>query len=323
MSGDTSAGGLARLDWSLGDGADAAIVELGANDGLRGVDPAVTEKNLTAILDRLAARHIPVLLSGMYAMPNLGPDYAAAFRAVFDRLGARPGVLYDPFFLDGVATVPALNQSDRTASQRRWREAHRDATAAAGGEAARGGAAGMRLFVGLELPWELRQRMAMLAGAGIPGARWVPTENYHVTLRFIGETPRYLAEEIDHALAALKAPSFALTLGGIGTFAKGGRSQTLWLGVERSEPTGAAAGQDRDRVAALRTGTGAAAVPAARDTGAAGWQRGGEARGVRAGAQSVPRRAGGDGTLHAVQLAAGQGAAGVHGGGGVCAGLER
>jgi acyl-CoA thioesterase-1 len=113
VSGDTSAGGLARLDWALGDGADAAIVELGANDGLRGIDPAVTEKNLAAILDALAARHIPVLLTGMYAMPNLGPDYAAAFRAVFDRLGTRPGVLYDPFFLDGVATVPELNQPDR------------------------------------------------------------------------------------------------------------------------------------------------------------------------------------------------------------------
>ena len=113
VSGDTSAGGLARLDWALGDGADAAIVELGANDGLRGIDPAVTGKNLTAILDALAARHIPVLLTGMYAMPNLGPDYAAAFRAVFDRLGTRLGVLYDPFFLDGVATVPELNQPDR------------------------------------------------------------------------------------------------------------------------------------------------------------------------------------------------------------------
>jgi acyl-CoA thioesterase I len=113
VSGDTTAGGLARLDWSLGDGADAAIVELGANDGLRGVDPAVTEKNLNAILDTLAARHIPVLLTGMYAMPNLGRDYAEAFRAVFDRLATRPGVLYDPFFLDGVATVPALNQPDR------------------------------------------------------------------------------------------------------------------------------------------------------------------------------------------------------------------
>ena len=112
VSGDTSAGGLARLDWVLGDGADAAIVELGANDGLRGVDPAVTEKNLTAILDKLAATHIPVLLTGMYAMPNLGADYADAFREVFDRLGKRPGVLYDPFFLQDVATVPALNQAD-------------------------------------------------------------------------------------------------------------------------------------------------------------------------------------------------------------------
>ena len=113
VSGDTTAGGLARLDWSLGEGADAAIVELGANDGLRGVDPAETEKNLGAILDKLAARHIPVLLTGMYAMPNLGRDYSATFGAVFDRLGHRPGVLYDPFFLDGVATVPGLNQPDR------------------------------------------------------------------------------------------------------------------------------------------------------------------------------------------------------------------
>ena len=112
VSGDTSAGGLARLDWALGDGADAAIVELGANDGLRGVDPADTEKNLTALLDSLAARHVPVLLSGMYALPNLGPDYARAFRTVFDRLGTRPGVLYDPFFLESVATIPSLNQAD-------------------------------------------------------------------------------------------------------------------------------------------------------------------------------------------------------------------
>jgi acyl-CoA thioesterase-1 len=113
VSGDTSAGGRARLDWALGDGADAAIVELGANDGLRGLDPKDMESNLTAILDALAAKHIPVLLTGMYAPPNMGPDYQAAFRAVFDRLGKRPGVLYDPFFLEGVATVGDLNQADR------------------------------------------------------------------------------------------------------------------------------------------------------------------------------------------------------------------
>jgi len=112
VSGDTTAGGLARLDWSLADGADAAIVELGANDGLRGVDPREVEKNLTAILDKLAARHLPVLLTGMYAMPNLGPDYARAFNAVFNRLGQRPGIVFDPFFLMGVAEVPALNQAD-------------------------------------------------------------------------------------------------------------------------------------------------------------------------------------------------------------------
>jgi RNA 2',3'-cyclic 3'-phosphodiesterase len=92
----------------------------------------------------------------------------------------------------------------------------------------------MRLFVGLGLPWKLRQRVAMLSGGGIPGARWVPMENYHVTLRFIGETPRHIAEDIDHALAALKVRGFTLTLACIGTFAKGGRSNTLWLGVERT-----------------------------------------------------------------------------------------
>lgn len=92
----------------------------------------------------------------------------------------------------------------------------------------------MRLFVALELPWALRQRLAILAGAGIPGARWVPPENYHLTLRFIGEMPGYRADEIDHALAGLKAPGFPLVLAGIGTFTKGGRSISLWVGVERS-----------------------------------------------------------------------------------------
>ena len=112
VSGDTSADGLARLDWALGDHPDAAIIELGANDGLRGLDPGRMEHNLSAILDRLRARHVPVLLSGMYAPPNLGAAYGRAFRAVFDRLSQRTGLLYDPFFLAGVAGNHALNQAD-------------------------------------------------------------------------------------------------------------------------------------------------------------------------------------------------------------------
>jgi acyl-CoA thioesterase I len=113
VSGDTSAGGLARLDWVLADKPDAAIVELGANDGLRGTDPAEMEKNLSAILARFRAAGIPVLLTGMYAPPNMGEPYDTAFRAVFDKLGHQPGVLYDPFFLQGVAADPSLNQADR------------------------------------------------------------------------------------------------------------------------------------------------------------------------------------------------------------------
>ena len=112
VSGDTSAGGVARLDWSLADNPDCALVELGANDGLRGLDPAAMQANLAAILDRLASRRIPTLLSGMYAPPNLGGPYDDAFRAVFDMLARRPGLLYDPFFLQGVALDPSLKQAD-------------------------------------------------------------------------------------------------------------------------------------------------------------------------------------------------------------------
>jgi acyl-CoA thioesterase-1 len=112
VSGDTSAGGRSRLDWVLADRPDAAIVELGANDGLRGTDPKEMEANLTAVLDAFAAKHIPVLLEGMLAPPNLGDDYTKAFAAVFERLGQRPGLLYDPFLLAGIAGDPALNQAD-------------------------------------------------------------------------------------------------------------------------------------------------------------------------------------------------------------------
>ncbi len=112
VSGDTTAGGRSRLDWVLADGADAALVELGGNDGLRALPPASTEANLAAILDALTAKKIPILLSGMRAPPNLGPDYTTAFNATFTKLGTRPGILFDPFFLEGVAGDTTLNQAD-------------------------------------------------------------------------------------------------------------------------------------------------------------------------------------------------------------------
>ena len=91
----------------------------------------------------------------------------------------------------------------------------------------------MRLFVALDLPPSLRERLSWMSG-GRPGARWVAPENYHLTLRFIGELPAWRAEEVDHALAGLRAPGFTLQLAGVGTFAKGGKVESLWAGVERS-----------------------------------------------------------------------------------------
>ena len=112
VSGDTTAGGRARLDWALADKPDAVLVELGGNDGLRGTPPTDMQANLTAILDTLQQDHIPTLLSGMVAPPNLGAPYEWEFTGVFAQLGKRPGLVYDPFFLEGVAGDPALNQAD-------------------------------------------------------------------------------------------------------------------------------------------------------------------------------------------------------------------
>lgn len=113
VSGDTSAGGLARLDWTLGDSPPQyAIVELGANDGLRGLSPAAMERNLDAILSRLKARGVRVLLAGMRAPPNLGREYVEEYEAVFPRLARKHEAVLYPFFLEGIATDPALNQGD-------------------------------------------------------------------------------------------------------------------------------------------------------------------------------------------------------------------
>ena len=112
VGGDTTAGGLARLDWALADRPSHVIVELGGNDGLRALPPEQMEQNLDAIVSRLRADDVAVLLAGMRAPPNLGRTYGEAFEAVFPRLAERHDVPLYPFFLDGVAGDPALNQGD-------------------------------------------------------------------------------------------------------------------------------------------------------------------------------------------------------------------
>ena len=112
VSGDTTAGGLARLDWAVPDGVDAVILELGANDALTGRPPATARANLDAIVTRLKARGIEVLIAGMRAPRNLGNEYANDFDRIFPELAAKHGVALYPFFLTGVALDPALNLAD-------------------------------------------------------------------------------------------------------------------------------------------------------------------------------------------------------------------
>jgi len=112
VSGDTTSGGRDRLDWSVPEGTEAVILELGANDALRGIDPRVTRAALTDILTRLKARRIAVLLCGMVAPPNYGSDYSARFNAIYPELAKSFGVPLYPFFLEGVAAAARLNQAD-------------------------------------------------------------------------------------------------------------------------------------------------------------------------------------------------------------------
>lgn len=112
VSGDTTSGGLERLEWSIPDGTDAVIVELGANDALRGIDPKQARASLDAILSKLKARNVDVLLAGMYAPSNWGEDYRAAFDRIYPELAQQYGTLLYPFFLEGVATDAKLNMGD-------------------------------------------------------------------------------------------------------------------------------------------------------------------------------------------------------------------
>ncbi len=116
VSGDTSAGGLSRLDWAMAmagkDRMDAVIVELGANDGLRGLEPSATRANLDALIGRLVEMGPAILLTGMRAPPNLGPEYGAEFAALYPDLADKHKIFFYPFFLDGVAAIASLNQDD-------------------------------------------------------------------------------------------------------------------------------------------------------------------------------------------------------------------
>lgn len=112
VSGDTSAGGRSRLDWAIQGSPDLVIVALGANDGLRGVDPADTRNNLSAIIDRLRRKGARVVLAGMYAPPNMGAEYGERFNRIYPEIAAEQDVRLYPFLLDGVAADPSLNQAD-------------------------------------------------------------------------------------------------------------------------------------------------------------------------------------------------------------------
>jgi len=112
VSGDTTSGGLARLDWSIPDGVDGVILELGANDALRGLPPEKTRENLEAMIARLQQRGIAILLAGMLAPPNMGGDYETSFNPIFPDLAAKYGLTFYPFFLDGVTGNPDLQLTD-------------------------------------------------------------------------------------------------------------------------------------------------------------------------------------------------------------------
>jgi len=112
ISGDTTAGGRARIDWALAENPDFLLLELGANDGLRGINPLVTRENLEVILRKLQKNGVKTLLAGMLAPPNLGKEYSNEFNNIYFSLAEKYGTLFYPFFLEGVATEPKLNQED-------------------------------------------------------------------------------------------------------------------------------------------------------------------------------------------------------------------
>ncbi len=231
VSGDTTAQGRARLNWvltGLKATPDLAIVELGANDMLRGQPVAAAKANLDAILIELSRRHIRVLLAGMYASPNLGRSYATEFNAIYPALAKTHGVPLYPFFMAGVVGVPGMQLGD---GLHPTRAGVATIVRADHPERDRRAAEMMRLFVAVRPPAAVREALLGAMG-GVAAARWQDGDQLHLTLRFIGEVDRHAARDIAIALATVRHPPIAAKLGAFGSFTSRGRPHSLWIGVE-------------------------------------------------------------------------------------------
>lgn len=255
VSGDTSSGGLARAEWSVPDGTDGVILELGANDALRGIAPEQTEKNLDAIISGFQKRNIAVLLVGIMAPPNMGDDYAKRFNPIYPKLAEKYNLPLYPFFLDGVVTDDKLKLEDKmhpntqgvammvekslpaVESFIKTIGAQKISTCARlhcmiryACSAKRFGELAMpRLFIALEIPRNAAMSLSLLRG-GLPGARWIDVENYHITLRFIGDIDGRTADEVVDRLDRIDRPEFQLSLNGMGSFGSK-KPHSIWAGV--------------------------------------------------------------------------------------------
>ncbi len=250
VSGDTTAGGLARVDFSVQPDTRVCVVALGGNDLLQGLDPQAMKANLERLVRRLQARRIGVVLCGLRAPSSLNAGYAREFNAVFPAVARAEGVaaLSEP--PGGGGAGPGAEPGRRHPSQPARREGDRRAPRAAGGPRLEA-APMMRLFAAVAVPPEIGEGLTRRQ-QGLPGARWRPLENLHITLRFFGETAEPLAHDLDAELSAIAQAPFEIGLEGVGAFGEGRDVHAVWAGVGESEPLRRLAG--RCEAAARRAG---------------------------------------------------------------------
>ena len=230
VSGDTTAGGLARLDFSVQADTDLCVVALGGNDLLQGLDPATTKANLTRIVRRLKARRIAVVLAGLSAPDAIGRAYARDFDAVFPavaRAEAR-GALSRP--AGRRRPAPQAQSARRHPSQRGGGGDHRRPPGSGGGQGPESPPV-IRLFAAIAVPDEIGAGLARRQ-RGLPGARWRPLASLHITLRFVGDVPENQADDLDAELGRVGGGPVELTLRGVGTFGDGADIHAVWAGVE-------------------------------------------------------------------------------------------